>query len=156
LPNQDGGLTLPSTLLPDTPLPVQLALQSSALQADPYWLRHKTTHRPWYDAAHSWLSENGAFFDIVFCNQRGQVCEASRSNVYIQDDAGRWLTPPSSCGLLPGGQRQDLLTRGLPTEAIISRQDLLNASAVRVSNSLRGWLDAVVASRDPAGRGTVS
>lgn len=152
--SRDGGVTLASSILPDTPQPVQLALQPRALQADPYWLRHKTTHRPWYDAAQTWLSENSAFFDIVFCNEQDQVCEASRSNVYIQDNAGRWLTPPPSCGLLPGVQRQDLLNRGLVTEAIISRQDLLNAPAVRVSNALRGWLDAVVASRDQTNSST--
>lgn len=143
---KDGGFTLASSVLPDTPQPVQLALQPGGLQADPYWLRHKTTHRPWYDTAQVWLSENTAFFDIVFCNELDQVCEASRSNVYIQDDSGLWLTPPPSCGLLPGVQRQDLLNRGLVTEAIFSRHDLLKAPAVRVSNALRGWLDAVVGS----------
>ncbi|NYT85320.1 aminotransferase class IV [Pollutimonas harenae] len=145
---QDGGLTLTSSPLPDTPQPVQLVLQHKPLLADPYWLQHKTTHRPWYDAAYAWLAAHTAFFDIVFCNDQNQVCEASRSNIYIRDDAGRWLTPPQSCGLLPGVQRQDLLDRGLVAEAFISRRDLLSAPAIRVSNALRGWLNAVMAEPD--------
>lgn len=142
--SRDGAFSLTSNGLPPTPEPVKLALHEYALQADHAWLRHKTTHRPWYDAAQTWLSENPDYFDLVFCNVHDQVCEASRSNVYIQDASGRWLTPPVSCGLLPGVQRQALLDQGLVMEANISRQDLLDAPAVRVSNALRGWLNAVL------------
>ncbi|MCC2594922.1 aminotransferase class IV [Pusillimonas sp. MFBS29] len=148
--SQDGSYTLTSAALPDTPQPVLLAMQAEALQADHHWLRHKTTHRPWYDATQAWLTENPAFFDIVYCNVRDEVCEASRSNVYIQDASGRWLTPPLSCGLLPGVQRQVLLDRGLVAEAVISRRDFLEAPAIRVSNALRGWLDAVLHQDGPA------
>ncbi len=150
LVSRDGGFTLASSPLPPTPQPVRLALHAGTLQADPFWLRHKTTRRPWYDAAQTWLAENTAFFDLVFCNEADQVCEASRSNVYIQDTSGRWLTPPVSCGLLPGVQRQALLDRGLASEAVISRRDLMEAPAVRVSNALRGWLDAVLSSHEQA------
>ena len=147
--DRDGSHTFTSGLLPDTPQPVQLAVHTSPLQADIGWLQHKTTHRPWYDAMQNWLSANPDFFDVVFCNEQDQVCEASRSNVYIQDESGRWLTPPLSCGLLPGVQRQNLLDQGLVTEAAISRNDLLHAPAIRVSNALRGWLDAVIGQPAP-------
>lgn len=140
--SQDGSFTLTSSVLRGTQEPVKLALQADVLQADHAWLQHKTTHRPWYDAAQTWLAENPSFFDLVFCNAHNQVCEASRSNVYIQDASGRWLTPPLSCGLLPGVQRQALLDQGRVELAVISRQDLFDAPAVRVSNALRGWLAA--------------
>src|SRR3546814_5116155 len=66
------------------------------------------------------------------------VCEGSRSNVYIRNDDGAWLTPPISCGLLPGVQRQALLDEGLVREAVLSRSDFQNAPVLRVSNALRG------------------
>src|SRR5690606_28690984 len=86
----DGSIAFTSGILPSTPQPVQLALHTGSLHADPCWLQHKTTHRPWYDAAQTWLSDHPSFFDIVFCNEQDQLCEASRSNVYIQDEQGRW------------------------------------------------------------------
>src|SRR5690606_875709 len=145
LVNRDGSFSLTSNPLAPTPQPVRLALHRDALQADAFWLQHKTTRRPWYDEAQHWLASHADYFDVVFCNAQEQVCEGSRSNVYVQDNAGRWLTPPLSCGLLPGVQRQALLGQGLASEAAISRRDLLDAPAVRVSNALRGWLDAVLA-----------
>src|SRR5690606_6755949 len=144
LVNQDGTFSLTASPLAPTPEPVRLSLHPDALQADTFWLRHKTTRRPWYDAAQRWLVEHPDYFDVVFCNTQSQACEASRSNVYVQDTAGRWLTPSLACGLLPGVQRQALLDQGLVSEAAISRQDLLDAPALRVSNALRGWLDAVL------------
>lgn len=145
LVNRDGSFSLAAHPLPPTPQPVRLALHPDALQADTFWLGHKTTRRPWYDNAQQWLAHHADYFDVVFCNAQDQVCEGSRSNVYIQDSDGRWLTPPLSCGLLPGVQRQALLDQGLASEAAISRRDLLDAPAVRVSNALRGWLDAQLA-----------
>lgn len=140
--SRNGQYSIATSPLPNTPQPVRLQLSSVALQADLVWLQHKTTHRPWYDTAQHWLAENPGFFDVLFCNTQGEVCEGSRSNIYILNDDGVWLTPPADCGLLPGVQRQALLDSGLAQEARISRQDLQQASAIRVSNALRGWLDA--------------
>ncbi|MDS1140695.1 aminotransferase class IV [Pusillimonas sp. SM2304] len=145
LVNRDGSFSLTADPLPPTRQPVRLTLHPDALQADAFWLRHKTTRRHWYDETQQWLAHHTDYFDVVFCNAQDQVCEGSRSNVYIQDANSRWLTPPLSCGLLPGVQRQALLDQGLAREAAISRRDLLDAPAVRVSNALRGWLDAELA-----------
>jgi branched-subunit amino acid aminotransferase/4-amino-4-deoxychorismate lyase len=38
--------------------------------------------------------------------------------------------------------RQSLLDQGLVREATVSRTDFLEAHAIRVSNALRGWLQA--------------
>jgi len=141
----DGGYTLESAPLPPTPEPVKLHLSPAPLRADAFWLRHKTTRRDWFDGAQSWLARHPDYFDVLFCNERDEVCEGSRSNIYIQDQAGRWLTPPVSCGLLPGVQRQALLDAGLAQEAVLSRKDLLDARRLRISNALRGWLDGVIA-----------
>ncbi|NYT76376.1 aminotransferase class IV [Alcaligenaceae bacterium] len=140
--NDRGRCSLESTVLPPTPEPVKLKLAPEPLVADAFWLVHKTTRRHWYEPAQAWLSAHAEYFDVVYCTEQGQVCEGSRSNLYVQDDAGVWLTPPVSAGLLPGVMRQALLDQGLVREAPVPRQMLIEAQAVRVSNALRGWLDA--------------
>ncbi|HWK70914.1 MAG TPA: aminotransferase class IV [Burkholderiaceae bacterium] len=144
LVGMDGEFSLEANPLPPTPAPVRLRLSSAPLQADAVWLRHKTTRRPWYAQAQAWLERHPEFFDVVYCNDRDEACEGARSNIYVRDASGAWLTPPVSCGLLPGVQRQALLDQGLARVAALSRHDLENAPALRVSNALRGWLDATL------------
>jgi len=144
----DGGLRLETAPLPPTQVPVRLALAARVLDGRPCldedeaWLRHKTTRRPWFADAAAWLARRPEYFDVIFGNAAGLACEGSRCNVYLRDPAGLWLTPPVRHGLLPGVQRQQLLDAGLVHEAALSLADLEAAPALRVSNALRGWLDA--------------
>ncbi|WP_298013968.1 aminotransferase class IV [uncultured Castellaniella sp.] len=158
----DGGISLTAAPLPDTPVPVRLAIAADVLRGpstdaaagrpvptptdarfpDAFWRRHKTTHRPWFAAAQDWLQARPDHFDLVFGDASGRLCEGSRCNLYVRDLQGRWLTPPADGGLLPGVQRQWLLDQGLVREADLSLNDLRAAPALRVSNALRGWLDA--------------
>ncbi len=142
--SKDGSYSIESNQLPATQQPVRLHVSPKPLHADLFWLQHKTTHRPWYVHAQTWLDEHPGFFDVVFCNNEDVVCEGSRSNIYILDAHKEWLTPSLGCGLLPGVQRQALLETGLVKEARITRQELLGARAIRISNALRGWLDATL------------
>lgn len=137
-----GGCLMESGVLPPTPEPVRLRLAPEALVADPFWLAHKTTRRDCYTSAQVWLSAHPDYFDVVYCNAEGHACEGSRSNLYVQDETGVWLTPPVSSGLLPGVMRQRLLDEGRAREAVITRRMLCGAQALRVSNALRGWLTA--------------
>jgi 4-amino-4-deoxychorismate lyase len=135
----DGQYEIASTLLAHTPEPLLVRLHLEALRAEAFWLRHKTTFRPWYTGTQQWLMQNLDVFDVIFCNEKDEVCEGSRSNIYIRDASGAWLTPPVASGLLPGVQRQALLDGGLVREATISRNNLIAAREVRISNALRGW-----------------
>lgn len=128
-----------SALLPLSPRPA-IAVGESVLDAAHPLLRHKTTHRPWYEAASRWLADRPDHFDVVFFNQRGELCEGSRSNVYLLRD-GAWLTPALSCGVLPGVQRAALLAGEQAHEAVLTRADLARAEGIRLSNALRGWFD---------------
>lgn len=144
----DGRLSLEAAPLPPTPEPVRIALAAdvlgpeAALDAGDPWLRHKTTHRPRFAAAQAWLQAHPEHFDLIFRNTAGDVCEGSRSTIYVRDAAGAWLTPPLASGLLPGVKRQALLDEGAVREARLSLADLRQAPALRVSNALRGCLDA--------------
>lgn len=149
----DGAGRIARHPLPGTPQPVRLRLAPEPLDADAFWLAHKTTHRPWFAAAEAWLHAHPGVFDVIHGNARGELCEGSRCNVYVRDADGAWLTPPLASGLLPGVQRQALLESGRSREAPLSLADLRAAPALRASNALRGWLDARLDTEDvPAPR----
>jgi para-aminobenzoate synthetase/4-amino-4-deoxychorismate lyase len=83
----------------------------------------------------------------LFFNERGELTEGGRSNVLVKID-GRWLTPPLSCGLLPGIMRAVLLDdpQWQIEQAVITRAMLQQAEAIMVCNALRGVMPAVLAS----------
>ncbi len=113
-------------------------------------LRHKTTARALYDEEFARAQRAGCC-DALFCNQRGEVTEASRGNVFFKLD-GTWFTPPVSCGLLPGVMR-GLVLRDLcyaARERIIRIEDLAYAQGVLWTNSVRGVLDVCLGGALPS------
>lgn len=133
----DGALTLDSA-----PLPVSDGEHWGAVIADEvldpagdYLRRYKTTARSGYDRALAALPPG--VFDAIFLNARGEVCEGARSNVFVERD-GRLLTPPLSCGLLPGVLRRELIDAGCAVECSLTRSDLLRAERLYLGNALRG------------------
>jgi len=141
----DGGLTLEHGPLETLRDPLHVIVAGPRASGASEWLRHKTTHRPWYQDATRWLAEHPDVFDILYWNENGEMCEGSRSNLYMQRSDGRWLTPPLESGALPGVQRNALLRAGRVEEAPISCDEFLQAPAWRISNALRGWRDAAQA-----------
>ncbi|MFL6708800.1 MAG: chorismate-binding protein, partial [Massilia sp.] len=80
--------------------PVGLLIADAATDSADLFLRHKSSMRAGYDAAWQQAESIGGF-DSLFFNERGELTEGGRSNVFVRVD-GRWLTPPLACGLLPG------------------------------------------------------
>ena len=120
---------------PDEAFPVTEA-------SDPL-LRHKTTRRADYDRGWRAAEAKGAF-DTLFFNERGELTEGGRSNVFVKV-AGQWWTPPLASGVLPGVMRSVLLEEasGLQAaEKILTQADVLNAEALLICNALRGALPA--------------
>jgi para-aminobenzoate synthetase/4-amino-4-deoxychorismate lyase len=114
----------------------------AATQASDPLLHHKTTRRAEYDRGWRDAEARGAF-DTLFFNERGELTEGGRSNVFVKL-AGRWWTPPLSSGVLPGVMRGVLLEdSGLSAdERVLTRTDVLNAEALLVCNALRGAVEA--------------
>jgi len=117
----------------------QVVLAGEALDADDYLLRHKTTARGRYDRALAALAGQPEVFDAIFLNTRGEVCEGARSNIFVERD-GLLLTPPLSCGLLPGVMRRQLIESGRAVEQVLRLEDLQAAPALYVANALRGLM----------------
>ena len=141
----DGRQTASVSPLPaDAPAGYAAVFASEAVSADDYLLRHKTTVRSRYDRALTALLDRPAVFDAIFCNERGEVCEGARSNVFVERD-GLLLTPPVSCGLLPGVLRRQLLDSGRAVEQVLHRSDLQHATGLYLGNALRGLIPVTLA-----------
>ncbi|QQC62484.1 chorismate-binding protein [Paraburkholderia ginsengisoli] len=114
-----------------------------ATEAGDPLLHYKTTRRADYDRGWREAEAKGAF-DTLFFNDRGELTEGGRSNVFVKL-AGRWWTPPLASGVLPGVMRSVLLEEasGLQAaEKILTQADVLNAEALLICNALRGALEA--------------
>lgn len=109
--------------------------------ADALLLR-KSTRRAEFDRAWREAEALGGF-DMLFFNERGELTEGGRSNVFVKLD-GQWWTPPLASGLLPGVMRGVLLDDASfgAHERVLTREDVLNAEALLLTNALRGAVPA--------------
>lgn len=141
----DGTSSITSAPLAELAQPVRLLLAADATYSDDLFLRHKTSIRSRYDQAWRDAEAQGAF-DTLFFNQRGELTEGGRCNVFVRID-GRWCTPPLACGALPGIMRSVLLADQTfdAAERVITRAMLDNASEIIACNALRGALSATLA-----------
>lgn len=140
--NASGAFAVQTGALTPLQEPVRVLLADDATDSGDLFLRHKSTIRERYDAAWKAADAEGAF-DKLFFNERGELTEGGRSNVFIRK-GGLWITPPLSTGILPGVMRAVILEAWGAQEAIITRDMLLAAEEIVVCNSLRGVMRAVL------------
>jgi para-aminobenzoate synthetase/4-amino-4-deoxychorismate lyase len=110
---------------------------------DPFFY-HKTTRRALYDGEHARLSAKTGCDEVFFINERGELTEGSRSNIFIER-GGELLTPPIAAGILAGTFRRHLIEDSKrPTrEKTLWPEDLKTADAVYMGNSVRGLVRVV-------------
>jgi branched-subunit amino acid aminotransferase/4-amino-4-deoxychorismate lyase len=134
-----GGAIETSTA-PFTPEPEgkiwRVAISATRFYSRDPLLRHKTTQRDLYEKA---LATARGADEVVLLNERDEICEGARTNIFVKR-GGDLLTPPVSCGLLPGVFRADLLATGRAREKILRVEDL--RGEFLLGNSLRGLLRA--------------
>lgn len=80
---------------------------------------------------------------MLFVNERGELTEGGRSNVFVRLD-GRWFTPPLASGLLPGVTRGALLADPVlgASERILMPDELARADGLLICNALHGAVEA--------------
>jgi len=120
--------------------PVRAALAREPVDSGDELLRHKTSRREVYARA---LAGRPGFDDVVLWNERGELTETSAANLVLELD-GRRVTPPVSCGLLPGTFREELLARGEIEEAVLPIAALARAPRAWLVNSVRRWCELQV------------
>ena len=162
--SKQGELELTNSELPDGPfpeinpaailkqeggrdLPGAVFSSRNTDSRSPY-LFHKTTLRKLYDDERTLAVAKG-YYEVLFINEKGEVTEGSYTNIFLQKD-GKLITPPVSCGLLPGVLRNRLLQEypEFVREASFTRKDLEQADAVYVGNSVRGLVRVIVDLKD--------
>jgi len=133
--DREGRVEWTTAALPPAKAEWRVGLAAERLRSDDPWLRVKSTRRETYDRARAALPE--ALDEVIFLNERGEVCDGSITSVFF--DRGQGMrTPPLSSGLLPGVLRAEL---GCP-EAVLRAEDLPEVR-LWVGNALRGLIPAV-------------
>lgn len=117
----------------------RLALAPARLSSTDPWLSVKSSQRPLYDAARAALPPG--VDEVIFANERGEVCEGTITNLFFDRGAGL-CTPPLSCGLLPGVLRAALLAEGA-REEVLPLEDLPRVQLF-IGNALRGLSPAAL------------
>jgi para-aminobenzoate synthetase/4-amino-4-deoxychorismate lyase len=105
-------------------------------------LSHKTSWREDFERELKRASREFGADEVLFLNEKGQITEGSRTNIFAEV-GGKLFTPPLSCGLLGGCLRQELIATSKCTEAVLHPEDLAGAGAVFLGNSLRGLIPAL-------------
>ena len=127
-----------AAVLPANPPHWTYAVSPERMDSSDELLRHKTSWREIYDGEAARLKTD----EVIFRNERGELTEGARSNIFIKRD-DVLLTPPLSSGLLPGILRAELLESGAARGAILTEADLMDARGeVYFGNSLRGLIPA--------------
>lgn len=75
--------------------------------------------------------------EVIFFNEKGYLAEGSVSNIFVVS-SGEIFTPGVEEGLLQGTVREYLLGKYHIKEKKITREDLINADEVFITNSLLG------------------
>lgn len=133
------GFTCIAVPLPETKAPWRYAISPYRISSTDELQHHKTSWRELYESEYARLHKSGAD-EVIFLNERGEVAEASRSNIFLRRKGKLW-TPPLSSGALPGCLRRELLDTAACTEAVLTPADL-DSGTLFFGNSLRGLIAA--------------
>ena len=133
----DEGFEFSSAPLGKTPEGWSVAISDVRLPSADALLQHKTTRRDLYDKARE--ERPDSIDEALMLNERGEVCEGTITNVFVTLAGGQVVTPPLSCGLLPGIQREIALENGA-VETVVTVDMLKTATAIHMGNSLRGLI----------------
>jgi para-aminobenzoate synthetase/4-amino-4-deoxychorismate lyase len=141
---EDGRVTVTSAPMP-APGPqavMRYVVSPTRLDSSDAFLFHKTTRRELYDQEWKHYSETAGADEVLYLNERGELAEGSRTNVFVDRGDGVLLTPPLPSGLLPGVLRAELIATGRARETVLTLDDLKTAHQVFLGNSVRGLLRA--------------
>lgn len=142
------GGTADATAQPFTPLAAdkiwRLRFARARLDSSDALLAYKTTRRQIYVRARAEHLATQAD-EVLLMNERGEACEGTITNLFVDFGDGALATPRLDCGLLPGVLREELLEQARAVEAVIPYEALANAKAIFVGNSLRGLIPAELA-----------
>ncbi|MGC9954337.1 MAG: aminodeoxychorismate synthase component I [Rhizomicrobium sp.] len=136
--NESGEIACTAAPLGEAKATWTYVISPRRVSASDALARHKTNWRELYDSEHVRLSDSCD--EVIFLNERGEVVEGSRTNIFVTRD-GMFLTPPLSAGALDGCLRRALIDEGRCREAVLLPGDFTDGD-VYLGNSLRGLIRA--------------
>ncbi len=138
---RDGTVSVQDEEVVTPPGVLRVGLAADRLDPGDPFLGHKTTQRTIYERAFA-AARAAGLDEAVLLNRRGEVAEASRHTVFVEED-GRLLTPPLACGVLPGVLRSWLLDSDRAVERAITPA-MLAGSPLWLGNSLHGLRQSIL------------
>ncbi|HLO14404.1 MAG TPA: aminodeoxychorismate synthase component I [Anaerolineales bacterium] len=114
---------------------LKVCLAQQAVDSSNLFLFHKTTQRGAYESARRGCEE---WDDVLLYNLSSELTEFTIGNLVVELE-GQLLTPPISCGVLPGTFRAHLVETGQVVERPISVEQLDKCTKVFRVNSVRKW-----------------
>jgi para-aminobenzoate synthetase/4-amino-4-deoxychorismate lyase len=138
--SHDGTARVEHAPLEPTHAPARVAFAAAPVDPTGVFLYHKTTNRKVYEEARL-QQPGGKVDDVVLWNADGQVTESTIANI-VAEIEGRRVTPPVTCGLLPGTFRAQLLEDGAIEEGMVTIDQLRSAPRFWLINSVREWWPA--------------
>ena len=142
--DEDGKVSVSTTPLGavESKKTMRYVISDTRLLAGDLFLYHKTTRRELYDREWKQFSDTLGADEVIYLNARDELAEGSRTTIFVERD-GKLLTPPIASGLLPGTLRASLIDEGRAVERVLRVDDLTNADAIYLGNSVRGLVKAV-------------
>jgi para-aminobenzoate synthetase/4-amino-4-deoxychorismate lyase len=141
----DGEITVTSSpvTLPTRETLMGFVISERRVDSTDIFLYHKTTNRELYTNEYQRLQLLTGCDEVLFLNERDEITEGSRTNIFIQKN-GRLLTPARNAGLLNGTLRSRLLAdrRRKVARAVLTLEDLQSAERVFLGNSVIGLVSA--------------
>jgi para-aminobenzoate synthetase/4-amino-4-deoxychorismate lyase len=133
--NEQGVYHATAHELPPNPTHWTYAVSPERTHSGDVFLRHKTNWRELYESESKRMGTD----EVIFLNERGELTEGARSNIFIRR-GDVLVTPPLSAGLLDGCLRAELIAQDKAREAVLMQDDLMGD--VYFGNSLRGLIPA--------------
>ena len=131
----EGNIELSATPYVEDRKPVVAELAEHSIDVDNIFLYHHTTNRVIYEGA---IASRPEVDEVLLWNEKGEVTESCTSNIVIAQ-GDQYITPPVSCGLLPGAYRSTLVQEERFIERPIPIDELKECEKVYLVNSLVGW-----------------
>lgn len=134
--NKWGEINIETDLIMDLPETINVVVSGKKINSQNKFQFFKTTSRDVYDKEYARYYAKG-FFDVLFLNEKDEIAEGAITNIFIKV-RNEWFTPPLVCGILNGIYRSKFLKKKNVKEKTICINDILNADALMLVNSVRG------------------
>ncbi len=132
-----GDVELSHELIPEDNGATKLVMVSeNKIDSFSIFQYHKTSRREIYNQEYDKARKAG-FYEAIILNERNEVAEACRHNIFIKIN-GKWHTPPLLAGILNGIQRQIFMRQHDVTEVPVTLEQLYNSDEIILTNSVRG------------------